>query len=90
MDPQLRLPNGQWAAARAIIAAVDEAECRIQKNPETYALHASLLSDVNALMVQQARDALARAEGQLREALACVSGRTETEVEELVKSYARR
>ena len=85
VDPQFQLPNGQWAAARAIIAAVDEAECRIQKNPETYALHASLLSDINALMVQQARDALARAEGQLREALACVSGRTETEVEELVK-----
>lgn len=85
MDPQLRLPNGQWAAARAIIAAVDEAECRIQKNPETYALHASLLSDVNALLVQQARDALARAEGQLREALACASGRTDSKMAELAE-----
>ena len=85
VDPQFQLPNGQLAAARAIIAAVDEAEIRIQKNPETYALHASLLSDISALMVQQARDALARAEGQLREALACASGRTEIEVEELVR-----
>ena len=84
VDPQFQLPNGQLAAARAIIAAVDEAQSRIQKNPETYALHASLLSDISALMVQQARDALARADGQLREALAC-AGRTESEVEELVK-----
>ena len=85
VDPQLQLPNGQLAAARAIIAAVDEAERRIQQKPETYALHASLFSDVNALMVQQARDAFARAEGQLREALACASGRTESEVDGLVE-----
>lgn len=36
-------------------------------------------------MVQQARDAFARAEGQLREALACASGRTESEVAELAE-----
>lgn len=85
VDPQLRLPNGQWSAARAIIAAVDEAERRIQQKPETYVLHASLFSDINALMVQQARDAFARADGQLREALACASGRTESKVAELAE-----
>ena len=71
VDPQFQLPNGQLAAAKAIIAAVEEAEQRVQKHPATYALHASLLSDVSALMVQQARDALARADDQLRQALAC-------------------
>ena len=86
VDPQFQLPNGQLAAAKAIIAAVDEAEHRIQKHPATYALHASLLSDVSALMVQQARDALARAEDQLRQALACASGRGDAEVEALANT----
>ena len=85
VDPQFQLPNGQLAAAKAIIAAVEEAERRIQKNPETYALHASLLSDISALMVQQARDALARAGDQLREALACAS-RCDSEVEKLAQT----
>ena len=49
VDPQFQLPNGQLAAARAIIAAVDEAEIRIQKNPETYALHARRCSVTSAL-----------------------------------------
>ena len=85
VDPQFQLPNGQLAAAKAIIASVEEAERRIQKIPETYALHASLLSDISALMVQQARDALARAGDQLREALACASCRDSCDVENLVQ-----
>lgn len=36
-------------------------------------------------MVQQARDAFARADGQLREALACASGRTDSKVAELAE-----
>jgi len=66
-------------AAKSIIAAVKEAETRIEKNPHTYPLHTSLLSDINGLMVQQAREAIARAGDQLREALSCASSRTNPE-----------
>lgn len=83
IDPQLQLPNRQSAAAKAIIAAVDEAERRIQAHPETYPLHVSMLGDVTALMVQQARNALARANDQLYEALASASGRRDAEIKEL-------
>lgn len=83
VDPQLQFPNRQPAAAKAIIAAVDEAERRIKDHPETYPLHISMLGDVTALMVQQARNALARANDQLREALASASHREAPEVKEL-------
>ena len=86
VDPQFQLPNGQLAAAKAIIAAVEEAERRIQSHPETYPLHVSMLGDVNALMVQQARDALARPDGQLREALACASSRKDAKVNDLAST----
>ena len=82
IDPQFML-SGSLAAGKAIIAAVEEAERRVQENPQTYPLHASLLGDITALMVQQARDALKRTDGQLREALACVTGRTNECVDEI-------
>lgn len=83
VDPQFQLPNGSLAAARAIIAAVEEAERRIQQNPTTYPLHASLLADITGLMVQQSRDAMARSEDLIREALASVSSRTSKDVQKL-------
>ena len=70
VDPQFLSADGSLAAGKAIIAAVEDAERRVQANPETYALHAALLSDVTALMVQQARDEIARSGAQVREALA--------------------
>lgn len=82
VDPQFML-SGSLAAGKAIIAAVEEAERRVQQNPQTYALHASLLGDISALMVQQARDALKRTDGQLLDALACASSRTAEDVEAL-------
>ena len=84
VDPQF-LIKGSLVAAKAIIAAVENAEDRIQKNPATYPLHASLLADVTAVMVQQARDALARTDDILREALACVPERSDQEVTILVQ-----
>ena len=78
IDPQFRLPSGAFASGKAIIAAVEDAERRIQANPETYPLHASLLNDITALLVQQAKDAIARTGDQLKEALACVEGRDES------------
>ncbi len=83
VDPQFML-SGSLAAAKAIIAAVEEAERRVQDNPQTYPLHASLLGDITGLMVQQARDALERADAQLREALACVDSRSSAVVDKTV------
>ena len=89
VDPQFQLADGSLAAGRAIIAAVEDAERRVQANPQTYTLHASLLADISALMVQQARDALARASNQLKEALACVPERTKSEVDRLAERLDR-
>lgn len=86
VDPQFMMPDGSLAPGKAIIAAVEDAERRIEATPATYPLHASLLSDITALMVQQARDALARAGDQVREAIACVESRKEDEVKALVKA----
>ena len=80
IDPQFRLPSGAFASGKAIIAAVEDAERRIQANPETYPLHASLLNEITALLVQQAKDAIARTDDQLKEALACVEGRDENQI----------
>ncbi len=89
VDPQFLLPNGSLAAARAIIAAVEEAEHRIQNNPTTYTLHASMLSDITALMVQQARDAMDRTGDLITEALACVSSRSSDEVNTLAEGLRK-
>lgn len=83
VDPQFQLPNGSLAAARAIIAAVEEAERRVQQHPATLPLHASLMTDITALMVQQSRDAMDRSEDLIREALASVSSRTPEDVEKI-------
>ncbi len=85
VDPQFRLSDGSLAAGQAIIAAVEDAERRIEATPQTYPLHASLLADISALMVQQARDAIARAGDQIREALACVDSRNSEQVNTLVE-----
>ncbi len=85
IDPQLLLPNGSFVAARAIIASVDEAERRIQENPATYPLHASLLAEVTGVLVQQARDALDRTDDLLNAALGCVSDRSEGDIQTLAE-----
>ncbi len=77
VDPQFQLPDGSLASAKAIIAAVEEASAKVQEAPDTYPIHASLLSDVTALMLQQARAALARSDDLLEEALRSNPDRTE-------------
>ena len=86
VDPQFLLADGTLWAARAIIAAVEDAEERIQANPQTYPLYATLLADTSAMMVQQARDALARTSNQVKEALSCVETRRSEEVDKLAKA----
>lgn len=83
VDPQFQLSDGSLASARAIIAAVDRAESRIQQSPDTYPLHAFLLEPVTALIVQQARDALARTGDLVKEALAKVPERSDEEARNL-------
>ena len=70
------------ASAKEIVAAIGEAEERIRANPGSFPLFASLLSDVNMLMVEQAKAALSRSEALMREALS-VQGRTREEVDAL-------
>ena len=89
IDPQIQIANGTLVSAKDIIAAVDEATSRVQAAPETYAaLHAALLADVTALMVQQARAALARTDDLLEEALRANKDRSNEEVDALRTSLA--
>ena len=83
VDPQLQLRDGRFAAGKTIISAVEDAEARIQANPETFPLFAALLEDVTALHVQEAREGITRSEDQVNEALASNSERTPVEVEAL-------
>ncbi|MDR3360361.1 MAG: ATP-dependent Clp protease proteolytic subunit [Bifidobacteriaceae bacterium] len=57
------------SAAKEIVAAVAEAEERVTANPGAVGLFASLLSEVNMLIVEQARSALARSASLMAEAL---------------------
>jgi hypothetical protein len=70
VDPQFESPGGRGLySAKDLIAAVDHAEKSIAENPDSYPLHVSLLADVNAVMVQQARSALERSGDLVKEAL---------------------
>jgi hypothetical protein len=85
IDPQFQIPGKpDLVSAKSIIAAVDDATQRVQASPETYPLWASMLADVTAIMVQQARAALARTGDQMREALESNPSRDASEVERLV------
>ena len=87
IDPQMiRYEDGRpilAASAKEIVAAVKEAEKRVTKNPDSYPLFASLLSEVNMLMVEQARSALDRSATLMTEALKSQGERTAEEVNEL-------
>lgn len=86
IDPQFPVGSGVLVSAKDIIAAVDHAAAAIQEKPDTYPLHASLLSDVTALMVQQARSALDRTGDLLEEAIKSQPDRTPAEVKNLAAS----
>lgn len=85
IDPQFRMDDGAWAAAKSIIAAVEHAEEQVLAVPETGPFHATMLEGVSALKVQQAREAIARTRAQLDEALASHPGRAPADVEALAK-----
>lgn len=58
----------------------------MQESPDTYPLYASLLADVTALQVQQARAALARTGDLLLEALRSNPDRSADDVERLAEA----
>jgi membrane-bound ClpP family serine protease len=82
VDPQFPIKD-EWVAAKDIIAAVESAEKAITLNPDSYPLHAALLADVTAVMVQQARSALGRTEDLVEEALLSNPSRTSKDVANL-------
>jgi hypothetical protein len=86
VDPQLTLNPAnpqELSSAKDLIAAVDQAVESVQKSPDTYPLHAAMLANVNALMVQQARSAIARTSDLALEALQANPDRTEAQATEL-------
>lgn len=85
VDPQFQVGQRSLASAKEIVAAVDEAEERVKKAPETYTLFTGLLADVNMLMVEQARDALDRTGAMVKEALACATNRSPVQVSQLAR-----
>lgn len=85
IDPQFLLPDGSWASAKAIIQAVEHAEREVKEDPDTFPLHAALLVDLTALKVQQARDAIARTDSQIKQALTSCPNRDEQEADALAK-----
>ncbi len=80
IDPQF-LRDNNLIAAKDIIAAVEDAAQKVQEAPDTYPLYASLLSNVDQLMVQQSRSALDRTEDLLLEAIRSNPDRTKGAVE---------
>ncbi len=85
VDPQL-VHEREWVAAKDIIAAVEDAIQRVEESPETYPIHAALLGNVTAIMVQQARSALGSTEDMLREALRSNPDRSIHDVQRLLDS----
>lgn len=86
VDPQIRMGDGSYRAARAIIETLRYAEHAVQAHPETFPLHVSMLEDFSGVEVQFARDALEHAGAQVRTALrasSTMSARGEDELEEI-------
>ena len=69
--PRWRARNQNLVSAKDIIAAVESAQAAVAQNPDTYPLQASLLSDVTAIKVQQARSGSRTHERPRRGGAAC-------------------
>jgi hypothetical protein len=83
VDPQFPIEGRGLVGCKEIVMAVAEAEERITNSPNTFPLYANLLADINMLMVEQARNALARCGSQVREALSCRGNYEDGELDEL-------
>lgn len=85
IDPQVLLANGSYVAAKTIIAAVEYAEGRVQERPGTYPLYASMLNDINAQVLQWARDEINHTNDQLKKVLASSKNRCSEQVKNLAE-----
>ncbi|MGH7728498.1 MAG: SDH family Clp fold serine proteinase [Vulcanimicrobiaceae bacterium] len=86
VDPQLVLPGAtspRLVAAKDIVEAVRFATEQVQAAPDTYPIHASLLGEISATLLQQAKSALARSGDLLLEALRSNPDRTEPDIKRL-------
>jgi len=84
VDPQFQVAGiDGLVSAKDIIAAVEAAEQAVEQRPDTYPLHASLLSNVTALMVQQARSATKRTDQVAVQALRSNPTRSSADAEAL-------
>lgn len=91
VDPQFQSPSGPGLySAKDLIAAVENADEAIAANPDSYPLHVSLLADVTAVMVQQARSALERTDDLVREALKSHPDRDAEEVERIAQALKEK
>lgn len=88
VDPQIRMPDGSWPAAKAIVGAVEYAEQRVLDNPDTFEIHAGLLAEITAVQLQQARDAIGRTNALVREALAACPSRSAGDVDQIATRVA--
>lgn len=86
VDAQFQLDGrNDLVAAQEIVRAVETAEERVKNAPETVGLYASLLENVDMLIVEQARSAQARDADLIKIALACAGTREPRTVEHLAK-----
>lgn len=87
VDPQLYDENADQplVSAKDLIAAVDSALEHVQRQPETFALLASLLSDVTYLRYQQAQSAIQRTDELMEAALSSRPDRSPQDVRDLVE-----
>jgi hypothetical protein len=90
VDPQFQHPKGTLYSGKNLIAAVASAEAAIAQNPSVYPLHASLLADFSAVMVEQARSAIDRTSDLVREALASNPDRSANEIETVATAINNR
>lgn len=87
VDPQLYVEKADQplVSAKDLIAAVDGALEHVQNQPETFALLASLLSDVTYLRYQQAQSAIQRTDELMEAALSSRPDRSPQDVQDLVQ-----
>jgi hypothetical protein len=91
VDPQFQHPKGQTLySGKDLIKAVENAEKAIAANASVYPLHASLLADFSAVMVEEARSAIDRTSDLVREALASNADRQETDVSTVAEALNER
>jgi len=89
VDPQIW--DGQYlVAAKHIVAAVDDAVEKVLAHPNVAPIYQTLLADLDAIVVQEARSALARSNELLDEALRSNPDRTPAETDALRESLQLR